>query len=298
MKEAANEEARPKINLLADARTIRIACIYGYVVRHLAQSYFCPMHISAVIITLNEAHNIARCITALEGVADEVVVVDSFSKDDTAKIAESLGARVIQHRFEGYGAQKIVGIDLAKHDWIFSLDADEEVSAQLKQSIIAIKKGPQHNAYLCNFLTDYCGHWVRHCGWYPNAKLRLWNKNHGKMKADMVHEGCELDAGTTTGALNGDILHHSFPTISAHLKKIEQYSEIGARFDVARGRRVSILKLWLAPKWIFITVYLLRSGFRDGYYGWVIAKNSAFAAFAKYLKIRQYSAAAAHGKTS
>ncbi len=254
------------------------------------------MPLSAIIITYNEARNIARCITALKGVADEVVVVDSFSKDDTVEIAESLGARVFQHAFEGYGEQKIVALGHTRYDWILSLDADEELSPELRRSILAIKDAPAHNAYSFNFLTNYGGRWIRHSGWYPNPKMRLWNKQRGHMKADKVHEGWELDAGTTTGFLKGDILHHSFPTISAHLKKIEQYSEIGARFDVARGKRVSLLKLWLAPKWTFLSIYLLRGGFLDGYYGWVIAKNSAFAAFAKYLKIRQYSAMQRRGE--
>ena len=107
------------------------------------------------------------------------------------------------------------------------------------------------------------------------------------MTDDKVHESWVLEAGATTGFLKGDILHHSFPTISAHLKKIEQYSEMGALFDVARGKRVSFLKLWFAPKWTFFSIYIIRLGFLDGYYGWVIAKNSAYASLAKYMKIRQ-----------
>ena len=110
------------------------------------------------------------------------------------------------------------------------------------------------------------------------------------MTNDKVHEAWILNEGATTGFLKGDILHYSFPTISSHLKKVEQYSEFGARFDVMRGKKVSLMKLLFAPKWTFISMFLFRGGFRDGYYGWVIAKNSAFAAFAKYLKIRQYSA--------
>lgn len=245
------------------------------------------MPISAVIITFNESANIARCIRALNGLADEVIVVDSFSKDDTAAIAESLGANVIRHPFEGYGEQKIVGIEAARHDWILSLDADEEVSPELKASLLSVKDRQQHDAYSFNFLTNYCGAWIRHCGWYPNPKQRFWNRSKGRMTADKVHEAWVLQPGATEGFLKGDILHYSFPTISSHLKKIEQYSEIGARFDVARGKKVSLLKLWFAPKWTFLSIFLLRGGFLDGYYGWVIAKNSAFASFAKYLKIRQ-----------
>ena len=255
------------------------------------------MQLSDIIITFTEARNIARCITALQGVADEVIVVDSFSTDNTVELAQSLGARVLQHVFEGYGEQKIVAMNEARHDWILSVDADEELSPALRESILAIKKNPQHDAYSFNFLTNYCGHWIRHCGWYPNPKMRLWNKTKGHMKADKVHEGFELDAGTTQGFLKGDILHHSFPTISSHLKKVEQYSEMGARFDVARGKRVSLLKLLLAPRWTFFTLFILRGGFLDGYYGYVVCRISAFAAFAKYLKIRQYAAMQRRGES-
>lgn len=247
------------------------------------------MPISAIIITYNESRNIARCLRALEGVADEVIVVDSFSQDDTMAIAHGMGAQVIQHAFEGYGEQKIVAMNAAQYDWILSIDADEELSPTLRDSILAVKNKQQHDAYQFNFLTNYCGQWIRHCGWYPNPKMRFWNRKKGYMKADKVHEGFELDAGTSVGFLKGDILHHSFPTISSHLKKIEQYSEFGARFDVARGKKVSLLKLWFAPKWMFFSLYVIRGGFLDGYYGYVVCKNSAFAAFAKYLKIRQYT---------
>jgi glycosyltransferase involved in cell wall biosynthesis len=247
------------------------------------------MPVSAIIITYNEAHNIARCIRALHGVADEIIVVDSFSKDDTVAIAESLGARVVRHPFEGYGEQKIVALGETSYDWILSVDADEELSPALQQSILEVKDRQQHDAYSFNFLTNYCGRWIRHCGWYPNPKMRFWNKQRGHMTADKVHEGWVLQPGTTTGFLKGDILHYSFPTISSHLKKIEHYSENGARFDVARGKKVSLLKLLLVPRWSFFMDFILRGGFLDGYYGYIVCKNSAFAAYAKYAKIRQYS---------
>ncbi len=246
--------------------------------------------ISAIIIAFNEERNIARCIRALDGVADEVIVVDSFSEDNTVAIAESLGARIIQHVFEGYGEQKRTAIEATIYNWILSVDADEELSPILRQSLIALKGKETHAAYQFPFLTNYCGHWIRHCGWYPNPKVRYWDKTKGEMTADKVHEGWLIhDPADTVGDLKGDILHYSFPTISSHLKKIEHYSENGARFDVARGKKVSLLKLLLAPRWAFIVQYLFRGGFLDGYYGYIVCKNSAFAAYAKYAKIRQYT---------
>ncbi len=254
------------------------------------------MQLSAIIITYNEAHNIVRCLESLRGVADEVVVVDSFSKDRTVELARAGGARVVQHVFEGYGEQKRVAMNEARFDWILSVDADEVLSPVLRESILAMKESPRHDAYSFNFLTNYCGHWIRHCGWYPSPKMRLWNRHKGHMTADKVHEGFELDSGSTQGFLKGDLLHYSFPTISSHLKKVEHYSEMGARFDVVRGKRVSLLKLLLAPRWTFFTLFVLRGGFLDGYYGYVVCRISAFASFAKYLKIRQYTAMQQRGE--
>lgn len=247
------------------------------------------MPISAVIITLNEEQNIARCIQSVLPVVDEVIVLDSFSKDQTVPIAESLGARVLQEAFRGYGEQKIMAFAAASYDWILSIDADEALSPELQQSLLRIKDTATQDAYSVNRLTNYCGKWIKHGGWYPDSLLRFWHKDSGKMRADKVHEGWELAPGKTSGHLHGDLYHYSFPTISAHLKKVEQYSEMGAKFDVARGKKVSLVKLLFGPGWTFFSIFILRLGFLDGYYGWVIAKNSAFASFAKYLKVREYT---------
>lgn len=245
--------------------------------------------ISAVIITLNEEKIIARCIQSLIGVADEILVIDSFSTDKTVSIAASLGARVIQNPFEGYGAQKYFGQQLATHDWILSLDADEELSKPLRNSLLTLKNGASHDAYRVNILTNYCGKWIRHSGWYPQAKIKCWNRNAATSNQDQVHESIDLlNPNARVGHLKGDMLHYSFNSISEHVRKIELYTEKGARFDVARGKRCSLLKLWLAPKWKFFLDYVLRLGFLDGYYGYIICKNSAFASFTKYAKIRQY----------
>jgi len=255
------------------------------------------IHISATIITYNEERNIARSIRSLQRVADEIIVVDSFSKDNTVAIAESLGASVIQHCFEGYGEQKHFAIKQAKYDWVLNIDADEALSPELEKSFLELKKGPQCDAYKFNILTNYCGKWIHHCGWYPKPKIRFWNKTRGHMTEDKVHEGWVPDnKEAIVGHLTGDLHHYSYYTISDHIRKVEQYSEIGARFDVARGRKCSLLKLVLAPRWEFFAVFILRLGILDGYYGYVISKNSAYSSFAKYLKIRQYSRFKKEGK--
>ncbi len=245
--------------------------------------------ISAVIITLNEAHQIERCIRSILPVSDEVIVLDSFSTDDTAAIAQQVGARVYQHHFDGYGPQKNRAISFARHDWILNIDADEALSPELTQSILEAKRNFTHDAYSCNRRTNYCGKWIRYCGWYPDRLIRLWHKEKAGVTSDNVHERFLLLSGSQAGFLKGDLLHYSFATISDHLKKIEQYSEIGARAAIEKGKKCSLLKLWLLPKWIFFTIYIIRLGILDGYYGYVISKNSAFAAFIKYLKIREYS---------
>jgi glycosyltransferase involved in cell wall biosynthesis len=243
--------------------------------------------ISAIIITLNEAQHIARCIQSLQRVADEIIVVDSHSQDDTVSIAEGLGARVFLHEFAGYGVQKNIAAGYARYDWLLNIDADEALSPELEGSILEAKQQFTKDAYAFNRLTNYCGKWIRHCGWYPDTLIRLWHKDKAGVSANAVHEEFFVKPGATTGFLKGDLLHYSFPTLSAHLRKIEHYSETGARQDVARGKTCSLFRLWLVPKWKFFTTYIIRLGFLDGYYGYIISKNSAFATFMKYAKIRE-----------
>lgn len=246
--------------------------------------------LSAVIITYNEERNIERCINALKNIADEIIVVDSYSTDNTVALATALGARVIQHVFNGYGAQKHFAQLQAANDWIFSLDADEVVSPQLEASILKVKQSPTHDAYQVNILPNYCGHWIRHCGWYPEPKIRLWNRTKGAMNSNMVHEEWMLaDKNGSIGFLDGDLLHYSYNTISDHIRKLEQYSELKARAAVAQGKDVSLLKVWLAPKWSFFADFILKAGFLDGKYGYLVCKTSAFYTYAKYAKIWQYN---------
>jgi len=245
--------------------------------------------ITACIITFNEERNIARCIAALKDVVEEIVVVDSFSKDQTVQIAESLGARVLQQKFEGYGKQKYFAQQQASHQWVLSVDADEVLSPELAASIKAIKTAPKFDAYKIDILPNYCGKWIRHCGWYPQPKLRLWNKEKGSMQHSSVHEGIELhDKNAPIGRLKGDLLHYSYDTVSDHLRKIDQYTEIAARANAANNKNVSLLKLLLAPKWQFFIEYFIKRGFLDGEYGYILCRNNAHASFIKYVKTRHY----------
>ena len=246
-----------------------------------------PILISAVVITFNEEKTLERCLRSLHGVADEIVVLDSFSTDGTSAVAHHVGARVEQHAFDGYGPQKRRAVALARHDWILLLDADEALSPTLRDSILAVKATPTVRAYACNRLTQYCGRWIRHGGWYPDRLVRLWHRDHGGISADAVHEVWEAGPGEAKPAfLRGDLLHYSFPDFATHVQKIARYTEAGAQHDFSRGKRAPLLKIFLVPVWIFLKGYIFRAGFLDGWQGHVIARASGTAAWMKYVRLR------------
>jgi glycosyltransferase involved in cell wall biosynthesis len=246
--------------------------------------------VSAVIITYNEEQNIERCLTSLADVADEVIVVDSYSADKTAEIAEGLGATVYFNEFKGFGSQKCFAINKATNNWVLSLDADEVISEELGAGIIKEKASPLFDGYNINILPNYCGRWIRHCGWYPQPKLRLFDKNKCGMNSNKVHESIVAKEATAKiGQLEGDILHYSYKSLSDHTKKIELYSELAARNAIEKGEKVTIFKIVLGPMWKFLYNYVLRGGFLDGYLGYVVCKNIAYTGFIKYVKIKLYT---------
>lgn len=244
--------------------------------------------LSVVIITFNEERNIARCLESVKDVADEILVVDSFSTDKTEEICKRYNVRFIQHPFEGHIQQKNVAAHAARYDWVLSLDADEALDEQLKTSIIEVKQNATHNAYYMNRLTNYCGKWIRHCGWYPDSKARLWNRTKGQWGGQNPHDRWELHAADDKyGKLNGDILHYSYYSISDHIRQIEYFTEIASKAEASAGKNPSLLKIVLGPGIKFFKSYILKAGFLDGYYGYVICRLSAQAAFIKYIKTKQ-----------
>lgn len=246
--------------------------------------------LSVVIITFNEESNLARCLESVKDIADELIVVDSYSTDNTVSIAQKFAATVVQRAFTGYADQKDFATRQASNDWILSLDADEAVTPELIKSILAVKAAPENNVYQMSRLTNYCGKWIRHCGWYPDKQTRLYNRTKGRWANKQVHEHWQMnDKNERAGQLNGDLLHYSFRSISEHLKKIEKYSELAAREAAANGKTAGILKIWGSPKWHFFSEYVIKLGFLDGFYGYIICKLSAHATFVKYTKIRLYS---------
>ncbi|MBL7981755.1 MAG: glycosyltransferase family 2 protein [Flavobacteriales bacterium] len=242
--------------------------------------------LSVVIITFNEERNLGRCLASVRDVADDIVVLDSFSTDRTEAIAREHGARFIQHAFDGHIEQKNRAITHARHPFVLSLDADEALDEVLV-SAIRQAKNEEADGYTMNRLTNYCGTWVRHGGWYPDVKLRLWDSRKGRWTGLNPHDRYELENGAVTKHLPGDLLHYSYYTLNDHLKQVNYFTDIMARELHGKGRKASYVKLLLSPFAKFIGDYLFRAGFRDGWHGFVIAMISAHATFLKYAKLRE-----------
>ena len=245
------------------------------------------LKISAVIITYNEERNIARCIDSIAEVADEILVIDSYSTDKTPDICRKKGAKVLQNAFEGYSDQKNYGNERAAYDYILSLDADEALSSELAASIIAVKNADQPIPCKFNRMTNYCGRWIRFGGWYPDRKLRLWDRREGKWKGSKVHEKVVLFSGGKEKHLKGDLLHYSYYNIEEHHRQIEKYSKLAAEDALEKGKKSNYFKLIVNPALKFFRDYILRLGFLDGYYGYIVAWNSAYSKYLKYLKMKK-----------
>lgn len=243
--------------------------------------------ISAVIITYNEEKNIERCIRSVMNVADEIIVVDSFSNDSTEKIAINLGAKFFTNKFEGYREQKNYAVTKANYSHILSLDADEALSSQLEESILKVKDRFDADGYTFNRLNRYCGYWVRHSNWYPDKKLRLFDSSLGGWKGINPHDKYMLPHGSRIIHLQGDLLHWVLDSYEAHIEKANNFSSIAAKEYFKMGRKTNVLKMTWRMGWRFFKAYILRGGFRDGYNGFVISSLSAYTSFLKYLKLRQ-----------
>jgi glycosyltransferase involved in cell wall biosynthesis len=244
------------------------------------------IQLSVIIITKNEEKNIRRCLESVKDVADEILIVDSYSTDQTEKICLEFGVRFTKHAFEGHIEQKNFAVSLAKYPYVLSLDADEALDDTLKNSITTVKENWKFDGYEMNRLTNYCGTWIHHCGWYPDTKLRLFDKHKGKWGGINPHDKYELQAGATTGKLAGDILHYSYYTIEDHYKQIEYFTTINAKASFERGKKAPLLKLFFAPAVKLIKDYIVRLGFLDGSAGWQICRLSAWATYVKYKKLR------------
>jgi glycosyltransferase involved in cell wall biosynthesis len=220
-------------------------------------------------------------------VADEIVVVDSFSTDKTREICEKSGVKIIEHAFDGHIQQKNFAITQAKYPHQLSLDADEALSEDLKAEILIIKNDWQYDGYRMNRLTNYCGKWIHHCGWYPDTKLRLYDSAKGKWGGVNPHDKFELNPGSKVGFLKGDILHYSYYTVEEHIRQADKFSTIAAKELIGLGKTVTYFQIIVNPAAKFIRNYILRLGILDGYFGFIICRIAAHETYLKYSKARQ-----------
>lgn len=245
------------------------------------------MKISATIITFNEERNIARVIESLR-CCDEILVLDSGSNDRTVEIATKLGARVEEGSWHGYAAQKNIAAELASNDWILSLDADESLSEALEAEIWQIKKsGPRFDGYTVPRLAQYLGRWILHSGWYPDRKVRLFDRRKAKWVGDFVHESVTVVG--SVGHLKSNLLHFTCNSLSEHLRSMDKYTTLAAQEIASRQQNVGLGLLLLDPLWVFFRTYVLKLGFLDGPEGLAIAYTAAFYNFVKYFKARDMS---------
>lgn len=243
--------------------------------------------LSAVIISFNEERDIERCLKSVEPVADEIVVVDSYSTDRTEEICRSYNVRFVQHSFEGHIEQKNWAITQATYPHVLSLDSDEALDDTLRASVLAVKVNWEGDGYTMNRLTNYCGKWIRHCGWYPDRKLRLWDSRKGRWAGTNPHDRYDLQAGSTIHHLAGDILHYSYYSISEHVKQTNYFTDLSARAYLEKRKKAYLVKILFNPAVTFFKSYVIKLGILDGYYGFVISMLAGQSTFLKYIKLRQ-----------
>jgi glycosyltransferase involved in cell wall biosynthesis len=243
--------------------------------------------ISACIISFNEEDKIEDCLRSLQSVVDEIIVVDSLSTDRTKDIAARYTDKIFDQKFLGHVEQKNLAVSKASHDWILSLDCDERLTPELAASILKIKDNlEQADAYRMARKTFYVYRWLNHC-WYPDFKVRLFNKTTAKWGGVNPHDRVQVD-GNNIVTLTGDIQHYSFDSISEHIRTLDYFTEIGAREIIRRNKPVSMISPWTHGFWTFARLYVFKRGFLDGYAGLVVSVLSGMHAFVKYNKVLFY----------
>ena len=242
------------------------------------------MQLSVVIITFNEQEEIGRCIDSVVGIADEIIIVESFSTDHTGIISKSKGARFIQHKFEGYISQKNWAMEQASNDWVLSLDADESISTELYRSILIEKQNPNCDAYRINRLNFYCNKAIKTCGWYPDKKIRLWNRTLGKWGGVDPHDKVVMTEKATVGKLAGDIWHNTYPTHKDMLRQVENFANIAAYQLKGKSLLMLMFKMLFSPAFKFIKHYIFNLGFTDGKAGFLICYHQSREAYLKYFR--------------
>ena len=245
------------------------------------------MQLTAVIITHNEERNILRCLNSVQDIADEIVVVDSGSTDNTENICKDYGVRFVHKDWLGYSEQKNFANSLASYDWILSIDADEELSDDLRYTFLRHKSKPfsDNHVFSMNRLTNYCGHWIRHCGWYPDRKIRIWNRRMGKWQGE-IHESIQFSGEIEETVLYGDLLHYSFSTVQSFEHQMFKFAEMRGREYFEKGKKHASFYMIVSPVFAFVQHYFFQLGFLDGKDGFHICRITAKATRYKYQTLK------------
>lgn len=249
------------------------------------------MALSVIIITKNEAENIRACLESVKW-ADEIIVVDSGSSDATVEICRELGAQVHEHDWPGFGMQKNRALSYATNEWVFSLDADERVTADLKVQLIKAMADGSDDGFYVPRLSQFCGRFIRHSGWYPDYVLRLFRRTRGRFSDDMVHERVILEG--IAGRLSSPLLHYSYLNEADVQRKTGQYARAGALQMLKNGKTATFVDAPLRAGWAFIRTYCLRLGFLDGIAGFNVAMMNARTTYLKYRQLRALCSTKTH----
>jgi len=245
------------------------------------------MRIAAAIITFNEEKNIERCIKGLVHCVDEIVVLDSFSTDRTKEICGQYNVKFIQDRWEGYAQTKNKLNELIDADYIFSIDADEVPCKTLQSEILKLKNAKNEHIYIVNRITNYCGRWIKHCGWYPEPKARIFPKTKANWKGELVHEFLNYDAAMKTYTLNGHLEHYSYYNKKEHIDRANKYALLAAQQYFNAGKKTYIFQPVLSAFTKFVNIFFFKKGILDGVSGFQIAKISAASNYLKYKELKR-----------
>lgn len=244
------------------------------------------MEVSVVIITHNEENRLEPALKSVEGVASEIIVVDSFSQDATVKIAKDYTHKVYQRKWLNYSDQKNFANSKVNHPWILSLDADERLSPELREEILTLKQGePDCAAFSMPRQVWYLGRWIRHSGWYPDRKIRLFRRDISRWEGEYVHEQLVVDGGVEK--LKGRIYHFTYKNIADHISRINRFSGLGAQKLYAKQKKARWYHLLVLPFFKFVKSYVWKAGFLDGFPGFVISVLNGYAIFTRYAKLKE-----------